>query len=515
MQPTERTISNESIARFRALFAGCERAHGTYTNITQTREDGKCTGRALTRREPVTDELWRKHLAGEQGLGIIPIRDDDTASFGAVDIDVYADLDQAAVATNIARLQLPLIPCRSKSGGIHVYLFAREPVPAAQMVEKLRDVAARLGHGSSEIFPKQTVVLSDSDDLGSWINMPCFAGDRGTRYGIKANGDPMSIAEFLVAAETAKANASAEWIARPLPRPMAALPDGPPCLQHLVEQGIPQGARNKTLFNLAVYCRKAGDGWKDRVQELNQRHLMPPLPHDEVLQVIKSADRKTYFFTCADVPLSQFCNRVQCRGRKLGIGAENRLPTLGSLTKLMTDPPVWFLEVEQGQRLELSTDQLLNPIEFQKRCVESLKGVMVPVVKRNVWTDYLRPAMENVTEIPAPEEMSSGGHFKELLEKYCTEWASALTWEEVHLGHPHTEDGMVYFRLSDFVTFIHRTGHKEYKRQKVALWLRDYGAKHEFRKIGGRGINLWAVPEFPTPEPLPIPETLMNGNAQF
>src|SRR5205823_1888221 len=131
-------------------------------------------------------------------------------------------------------------------------------------------------------------------------------------------------------------------------------------------------------------------------------------------------------------------------------------------SKLMTDPPIWFLEVEQGQRVELSTDQLLNPIEFQKRCAESLKGVLVPVVKRSVWTDYLRPAMENVIELPAPPEMSTGGHLNEILEDFCTDQARADTWEQIQLGMSHTEDGKVYFRLTDFMHCIHRKGYKDY-----------------------------------------------------
>jgi hypothetical protein len=499
------------------LFAGCDRAYGTYSNINQTREDGKQTGKAITKREAVTREVWAKHLAGQVGIGIIPIRDDNTVLFGAIDVDSYRDFNPATVAADVDRLELPLLTCRSKSGGVHVYLFCKEPVAAGAMQDRLRDIAARLGYGTSEIFPKQSVVLADSDDLGSWINMPMFDVDRTTRYGIKPNGDAMAPEEFLDRAEAAKALVSADWITHPLPQTTDTLLDGPPCLQHLLEQGIPQGTRNKTLFNLAVFCRKAGDGWKDRVQEMNQRHLQPPLPHDEVLTVIKSVDRKTYGYTCADVPLSQFCNRVQCRGRKLGIGGGNRLPTLGSLTKLMTEPPTWFLEVEQGQRLELTTDQLLSPIEFQKRCAESLKGVMVPVVKRSVWTDYLRPAMENVTEIPAPEEASAGGHLKELLEQFCTDRAQAQCWEEIRLRKPYNreEDGMVYFRLSDFIAHVHRTGNKEYKRKQVALWLRESGAQYIFRNIDGHGVNLWVVKAFPKRNPLPLPDDLGSHGDAF
>src|SRR5262249_12295142 len=153
---------NELAQRFHALFAGMERAHGTYGKLTEQRpEDGKLKGEAVTKREPVTDELWEAHLAGQHGIGIIPIREDSTCVFGAIDIDVYADLDHGRIAATVARQGLPLIVCRSKSGGCHLYLFASTPVPAGKMQDRLRDLAASLGHGQAEIFPKQSKISND------------------------------------------------------------------------------------------------------------------------------------------------------------------------------------------------------------------------------------------------------------------------------------------------------------------------------------------------------------------
>src|ERR1017187_10222726 len=121
--------------RFHILFRGCERAHGFYGAITpdRARADGKFVGKPVTKREPVTDELWEAHLKGEYGLGIIPIRDDGTTSWGAIDIDVYEGLDHGGLASQIAKQELPLIPCRSKSGGAHLLLFCTEPVPGKTM----------------------------------------------------------------------------------------------------------------------------------------------------------------------------------------------------------------------------------------------------------------------------------------------------------------------------------------------------------------------------------------------
>ena len=45
--------------------------------------------------------------------------------------------------------------CRSKSGGAHLFLFTEEPVTAEDLRNKLTQLAAVLGYGNCEIFPKQ------------------------------------------------------------------------------------------------------------------------------------------------------------------------------------------------------------------------------------------------------------------------------------------------------------------------------------------------------------------------
>ena len=51
------------------------------------------------------------------------------------------------------------------------------------------------------------------------------------------------------------------------------------------------------------------------------------------------------------------------RNRKFGIDAGN-VPRFTNLSKLDTEPPLWFLNVN-GQRVELDTEQLQNQYKFQ------------------------------------------------------------------------------------------------------------------------------------------------------
>ena len=67
----------ENIEYFKSIFEGLERAHGV-TKVGESNGDGKkIKGQSFVKREPVTDELWLKHLQGIESLGVIPINDDN------------------------------------------------------------------------------------------------------------------------------------------------------------------------------------------------------------------------------------------------------------------------------------------------------------------------------------------------------------------------------------------------------------------------------------------------------
>ena len=181
--------------RFSSLFAGLERAHGTY-EIKDSRADGKLTGKAVTVREKVTIQHWKDHLAGTKGLGIIPINDESKVKFGAIDVDEYAELNLKELSIKLNQLKLPLIPCRSKSGGVHLYLFCKEWIAASVMKLKLEELSSALGFGGCEVFPKQIQILAERGDVGGWINMPYFNATNTERYAI-LNENNLSPEQFL------------------------------------------------------------------------------------------------------------------------------------------------------------------------------------------------------------------------------------------------------------------------------------------------------------------------------
>ncbi len=175
------------IERFKNIFEGLDRAHGV-TIVGESNGNGqKVKGKSFVKREPVTDELWQKHLEGVDSLGVIPINDENKCKWGCIDIDSYAGFDHKQLINKIQNLNLPLIVFRSKSGGAHVFLFTSEYVSAALMQDKLNEIRSVLGYGGSEVFPKQRE-LKSKDDTGNFLNLPYFNGDNTTRYAFNNNG---------------------------------------------------------------------------------------------------------------------------------------------------------------------------------------------------------------------------------------------------------------------------------------------------------------------------------------
>ena len=119
-----------------------------------------------------------------QGL---PINSKNLCCFGCIDVDVYP-LDHAALVRACAGIDVPAVVCRSKSGGAHIYFFIEGWIAASDMRDKLSEIAASLGYGSAEIFPKQEKLLIDRGDVGNFINLPYFDVDRTLRPAFNLQG---------------------------------------------------------------------------------------------------------------------------------------------------------------------------------------------------------------------------------------------------------------------------------------------------------------------------------------
>jgi hypothetical protein len=146
----------------------------------------------------------------------VPIRDDATVAFAAIDIDDHG-LDLSQLDRDLQEMDVPAVVCRTKSGGAHVYLFFSEPAPANRVRAFLGRLTATLGYPDAEVFPKQDAL--QGDDIGNWINLPYHGGDRTVRYAVR-DGDFVPVAEFLDLAESQRTTiAELEPMDLPAPEP--------------------------------------------------------------------------------------------------------------------------------------------------------------------------------------------------------------------------------------------------------------------------------------------------------
>jgi len=487
--------------RFLDLFQGNLRAHTRTQILGRQRPGEKVEARVTVVHEPLTVELVQEHFDGKRAVGSIPINETSHCRYGALDVDDY-NLDLVALYKKIKRLKLPLITCRSKSGGAHLYLFVSEEVPAVEIKDKLSEFASALGLGACEIFPKQQEIRLERGDTGSAINLPYFNLKYTTRYALDVKGDALEIKDFLELAEGSRRTLK-ELQDCTIGADEAILPHGPPCLQQLTVDEIPEGGRNNTILNIGIYYRMSSPrDWKTLLEKHNQKYCTPPLPAQEIVAIQNQLEKKEYYYMCKSEPLLSHCNKTLCRTRKFGVGSGQQLmPILGGLTVVESEPPVWFVDVD-GSRLELSTKQLQMQIEFQRACMEQMY-TMPARMKDSDWRDLIDNLLDTATRIPVPEELTRKGQFLELVEMFCTSRIRAHSPEELLTGKPWTEENFTYFKLGSLQDYLKRAGFIHYTRGQITERLKEMNAngvadkRYRFKddKDVWRHVRVWFVPE--------------------
>ena len=493
------------------MFRGLDEAYGTY-RIDSKQTNGKNVGKASVVREPRTTEHWVKHLDGTgDALGIVPINADNQSVFGAIDIDEYP-LDHTPLIKKIRKMKLPLVVCRSKSGGAHCYLFCTDWISAKEMQETLSTMCSALGYSGSEIFPKQQRLVLSRGDVGNFLNV-CYAKhETSLRYAIHDDGSAATLEEFLTMYD--------QYVQTP--EQIAALqiedspdnpgPDGPPCLQTLCAQKISEGGRNNGLFNIGVYLRKAyPSDWQSEILAYNMNFFDPPLPLNEVNVVAKQVEKKDYAYRCKDAPINAYCNADLCRTRKFGIEAAVSGATMANLRKYNSTPPVWFLDIN-SLPVELETDALMSQAAFQRSCIEQINFMPKSLVKAS-WEGKINALLTQMADtdgsiIEVSQDASVTGQFYEFLEDFCCGKQQASERDEILLRRPYTdeEEARTYFRLKDFEGHLKRNKFFEYKSHRIAQRLRDINGRATSVKIKGKAVRVWWVPSFTAPVEMPAPD---------
>ena len=470
------------VEQFKELFAGLDIAYGEYFLAgARDLKTGKEKGQATTKRAPVTSELFQKHLNGEINLGIIPIRQDNTCSWGCIDVDKY-NIDHKVLISVVRNRKYPLVPYRSKSGGVHLFLHIRGTVSASDMIDKLTMLASDLGLSSCEIFPKQREIMVHKNDLGNWLNIPYQQAARTTRYAMYDNGQGVPITDLIQFVEKYKVTPE-EFNSITVGGAEEQMEDEfnqfPPCLQALIRNGCTDGYRNNALTAFATLAKKRNpDGWQKEVWDRNDS-FNEPLPRQEVQNLIKQYEKKEYAYKCNDMPMKGHCNASLCKELKYGIDSGSYIPSIDSFQRLKTNPPIYFLTI--GKRTvelngkQLNQQQLLSEQLFDQADIVWMK------LKDKEYRKFLTQLKQMQQDIEGyDEQKESAEEFKDTLIQFTQETQQADNPTQVEADMWYLHKNSIVFKYKTFERFV-KKNNKSIKKFEIINFLKKNGCtKREY-----------------------------------
>ena len=478
------------LERFKEVFAGLQTAYGQTKITDELSENGKHEAKSFTKKEPVTDLLWQKHLNGDEpALGIVPIREDNRCKWGCIDIDTYP-FDHKDFIKKIRDKNIPMILFRSKSGGAHVFLFAKEFVAASLMRERLKKIASTLGYAKAEIFPKQDYIRADRGDTGSFLNVPYHGNNKSVRFAFDDDGEALKIEEFfklydkysltekeLVNLKISETDNTDDF-----------LKGAPPCLQTILKDGMPEGGRNDMMYNIGVYLKKRfPNEWESKMYIYNEQYMKPPLKHPEMTKSIESLGKKDYLYKCKLEPIVSFCNSKVCSKREFGVGDNVPPPEITGISKYPSDPPLYFVNID-GLSVEVDDITLHDPEKFSVACMNQISKPMLPLGKI-IWRKQLVKLFEKLQMLDAPDSSKIDVQIKDLLADFINK-APGKKIDDLKRGLPFTEDGITYFKFKDFWKYIQRSKSWTIQKQRTTKLLDDlFSAKESTIKIDKESVR--------------------------
>jgi len=487
------SISISTLTDFQILFSGNINAYGIHEYIYNA-NNNKEQGKNYTKVQPITDTLYKQHLEGVKGLGIIPIIT-NTCKFVVLDVDIYnKNLD--CYINTIYRYNMPLVPFRTKSGGLHLYIFFMEPIKVIRAKQYMETMKTILGlKNKTEIFPKQNT-LADGQ-IGNWINLPYFNSKNTKQYLIKQDNSSCLLEEAIH--EMHKKIQTEEMVIEFLKN--IPLNDAPPCLQSIYIMETTE-FRNNYLFSLASYFKaKFGDNFEFKIAEANNT-LDKPLGVDEISRtIITTHKKKDYSYKCNEDPICNICNKQICKERKYGIGGDEVSQlSYEDFIQYTTDPPYYEWIINKKSLKFYSELDIMLQQKFRVLCFRELH-ILPYRLKDLIWTKIINRALDNVVikEISIEDDISPGAMFKEFLTEFLEKRTLAKTKEQIIIDRVYKDNQQqaYIFKPKNLLTFLTvQKSFRFYGITEMQAKLKEMGGvpKRYFisKKIGA--TRVWLLP---------------------
>lgn len=482
------------VEEFIKLFTGLKENFGKadMTRVEIDQSKNKIKPKYIWAKEPITPAHYQQHLDGKISIGINPCTREGKASFGCIDVDPnnYKDFNIPILLSYIEKHKLPVIPCRSKSGGLHIYLFLKEEISAQQIRDALATLLLPLElKRTTERYPKQVELTEDEDGnvTGSFINLPYFNDKTTTRYALDKNNNPLTLSAFTTIANANKLTASQldDLITRCNEEVLQGgdpeFSDGPCCLQRLSRSKLTDG-RDRFMYNYMVFAKKKyKDKWQDKVNEAN-KYFNEPWPWTKMKQKIKAWDKETAGHTCDDEIIGPKCMKHVCLKRAFGVaaGGSSAFPYIYGLEIIMSSTPTlkFMVEGPDGKPIQCEAD---NPeiVTTQRKLLNLIwlqAGFYGDPLKPPEYRKFLNEIRktQNVT-YPAEGTQLKDQLYPHLYE-FCINSQQATSRAEIRGGMCWTEDGYHYFLFPSFFETLPSRWKENLKDTGIIL-KNDYAAE--------------------------------------
>lgn len=375
---------------------------GQFIKVTLTGdqdERGKRKADYTTLHEPVTEELWQSHLEGELVIGIRPERG-DKMKWGCIDVDPqnYKDYSSKKYIDIIKNNKLPLIPVRSKSGGLHIFVFFEDwedKKEALKVLHKWNEDYFM----ANEVFP-----------MNKALGMPYFNAKMTTEFAYNDDGTPIMLEAFLELAEQKRT--TLEQIKKfkdTKYEPEDSWRDYPPCVQKMIQEKWSGNHRNDFLFNVLVLESKKNESLT--IEELieigrkrNTEIFATPLPEREVITTVKSVKKGGYFYKCPPKlnAITPLCNKELCKNRTLGIFQETpaMIDEFEDVMFIRDIKESFYRFKYQDEEIMVKPEDLASELNFKKKLLNyKILWKTLPRRKNiNVWDLFLDALVKKATE---------------------------------------------------------------------------------------------------------------------
>jgi hypothetical protein len=496
------------------IFVGRDDCLGLYHLGDPTESGKKREGKAISypnskypdRKLEANDYLV--HFAGKVALGVVPVFLSGNTKWFAIDVDDYT-LNHTKLAHKIYTSKLPIVHCRSKSGGAHLYGLFTHRVPAKDAVRLAKKWVEALGFDPkrTEVFPKQ-VKFDSPEAKGNWIIIPYFGGEQAMDFAIDENGDKVEFKDFgmfcksrMITPEELSGfldgKVTADWSSDEI------LAESPPCVIEMMTHKVMEGdGRNNAASHLSWYFRNIDNffektDWQDKLNDFNNSYFDPPLSYRELNQVIKNHSGGKYFARCDVNPMAVLCDRETCLKRKFGIKPTHASGFYGeykitALTKIdIGKDPIWKVFIN-GQFVNMDTETFTNPKKFRLAVLARL-NILIPTLKQKEHDEIIGPLIKDALVIEEAKMVSSYGKIESCFRQWISQVIEKSRSKEKLLdGLPYYIKGAnsILYRLHDFVLEYRRVYKENTDDREIYIVLKSQGSTQVNMEVGGRMIDV-------------------------